>query len=145
MGIVIFYIHIVGSYYLNFNNVRKIYWMMIVNSLRAVNEYSVWPDGTLQCTMKSENKQCMFKQDYRFVIRGHFRQYILIAGLQLSIPRGVDLSKYHLSSVDVRLVSIINHLFISSTLFFTAMSTLATGRRLLPVGTAPVWCCGGAS
>ena len=95
--------------------------------------------------MKSENKQCMFKQDYRVVIRGHFRQYILIAGLQLLIPRGVDLSKYHLSSVDVRLVSIINHLSISSTLFFTAMSTLATGRRLLPVGTAPVWCCSGAS
>ena len=79
---------------------------MTVNLLRVVNEYSAWPDGTLQCTMKSENKQCMFKQ-FRFVIRGNFRQYFLIAGLQLSIPRGVDLSKYHLSSVDVRLASIV--------------------------------------
>ena len=67
-----------------------------------------------------------------FVIGGNFRQYILIAGLQLSIPRVIDLSIYRLSSVDVRVASIVNHLSISSSLFFTAMSTLATGRRLLP-------------
>ena len=54
-------------------------------------------------------------------------------------------SVYRLSSVDIHLASTINHLSVSSSLFVTAMSTLATGRRLLPVGTAPVWCCGGAS
>ena len=55
---------------------------MIVNLLRVVNEYSVWPDGTLQCTMKSENSVWLSRT--LFVIRGNFRQYILIAGLQLS-------------------------------------------------------------
>ena len=80
---------------------------MIVNSLRAVNEYSVWPDGTLQRTMKSEKEKKKKKKSVclsrtRFVIRGNFRQYILLAGLQLS--------SYRLSSVDIRLASTINQL-----------------------------------
>ena len=87
--------------------------------------------------MKSENSVWLSRT--RFVIRGHFRKYILFAGLQLSITPVILLSIYCLSSVDIRLSSLISHLSVSSSLFFTAMSTLATGGRLLSVGTAPVW------
>ena len=56
----------------------------------------VCADGTLQRTMKSEKekkekeKKSVCLSRTRFVIRGHFRQYILSAGLQLSIPRAID-------------------------------------------------------
>ena len=61
--------------------------------------------------------------------------------LEMSIYRAIDIS----SIVCRRSSSVYHQSSINSSLFFTAMSTLATGRRLLPVGNAPVWCCGGAS
>ena len=45
------------------------------------------------------NSVCLSRT--RFVIGENFRQYILIAGLQLSIPRVIDLSIYRLRSCSV--------------------------------------------
>jgi len=61
------------------------------------------------------NSVCLSRT--RFVIGGNFRQYIRIAGLQLSIPWVIDLSIYRLSSVDVRVASIVNHLSIYQFIF----------------------------
>ena len=133
-----FCFYVVGSCHLNFN-FRKIYWVIIVNLLRVANEYSVWPDGTLQCTMKSENSVWLS----RTLLFGEISDTIF--WLQDSSYRSSSYPVIELSSVDIRLASTINHLSITSSLFFTAMSMLATGLRLLSVGTAPVWCCGGAS
>ena len=140
-----FYIHIVGScYHLNFNNFGKtswmIRWLLIYHGLWMSIAYDLMGHYRAQWRVKI-NSVCLSRT--RFVIRGNSRQYILIAGLQLSSYRSLQLSVYRLSSVDVRLASIISHLSISSSLFFTAMSTFASGRRLLPVGTAPIWCYGG--
>ena len=50
----------------------------------------------------------MFKHG-QFVIRRNFRQYILIAGLQLSIPPVILLSTQRLSSIVCRRSSIVYH------------------------------------
>ena len=54
------------------------------------------------------NSVCLSRT--RFIIRGNFRHHILIAGLQLSSYRSLEILIYRLLSVDVCLASIINHL-----------------------------------
>ena len=88
--------------------------------------------------MKSEiNSVCLSRT--RFVIRGHFRQYILFAGLQLSIPRAIDISSivcrrsfsvYRLSSIIYLSVNLYSSLTVDGCcLLAPHLSGAAVGRR----------------
>jgi len=81
---------------------------MIVNLLRVVNEYSVWPDGTLQCTVKSENSVCLSRARLLF---GEISDSIF--WLQDSSYRSLQLSCYRVNvyrlSIVCRRSSIVYH------------------------------------
>ncbi len=123
MDIVIFYMHIVGSYHLNFNNVRKIHWMIRWLLIYYGLWMSIVCDLMGHCSAQWRvkiNSVCLSRT--RFVIGGHFRQYILFAGLQLSIPRAIDISSivcrrsfsvYRLSSIIYQLIFILHcHVYV---------------------------------
>ena len=83
------------------------------------------------------NSVCLSRT--RFVIRSNFRQYILFAGLQLSIPRAIDISSivcrrsfsvYRLSSIICLSVNLYSSLPVDGCcLLAPHLSGAAVGRR----------------
>ena len=139
-------VNVVDSYrHLNFNTFHKNYWM-----IRLLIYYALWM-STMRDLMghyKARWRVRIISVSSRWtrsVIRGNFRQYIFclhIVTLRLS-SAVYRHSSITYSSSKRPIINSSTHLDSSPSSFnhATAMSTMATGQRVLPVGTAPVWCC----